>query len=284
MKRFNHQTLKEHVHIENEEDDEEEEEVEEDKDGENVKKSDQEEKAVLTVNVIRKCDKDHEVYNTYGEHGNAYLLGKYGFAQLDNPADGVSIKVTAVVDELCKSSPRDLVERKLKWFWRCIRFFDDDDEEGEGEEEEAQEYFGIMADGTIEDRLLWFITLVTEVGDNNDLQLFNGSVEKFSKWIKEKTVQVFSAEAKDSKKRKQEQQKGKQVLAACLMNRINAYGNKSIEKEEDLVLLSHHANLILLLLLLVDPCLLGKDLSIRRTKHSSKSLAKVSLGEQSATF
>ena len=40
---------------------------------------------VDVVRVVSPADADDEVFNTYGELGNAKLLSSYGFAQRDNP-------------------------------------------------------------------------------------------------------------------------------------------------------------------------------------------------------
>ena len=50
----------------------------------------------LFVRVVKASKAGEEVFNTYGELGNAKLLCSYGFAQLDNPADKVTIGVPAL--------------------------------------------------------------------------------------------------------------------------------------------------------------------------------------------
>ena len=50
----------------------------------------------MYVRVVSPANADDEVFNTYGELGNAKLLSSYGFAQRDNPADRVTLGVPAL--------------------------------------------------------------------------------------------------------------------------------------------------------------------------------------------
>jgi len=45
---------------------------------------------------VKPANEAEEVFNTYGELGNAKLLCSYGFTQIDNPADGVTIGLPAL--------------------------------------------------------------------------------------------------------------------------------------------------------------------------------------------
>ena len=116
---FNHRTGKEHVHFCAESDSEEEDsdegdsgerggdgreggeeergEVEEGKeavqpegDGETARQG-KERKDVLTMVVVRDAEEGEELFNTFGMHGNAALLHKYGFAEPDNCLNTVKI-------------------------------------------------------------------------------------------------------------------------------------------------------------------------------------------------
>ncbi|KAJ3282795.1 hypothetical protein HK104_010721, partial [Borealophlyctis nickersoniae] len=50
----------------------------------------------LEMTTIRRCRKGDEVYNTYGVHGNGALLGRYGFCEVGNAEEGVSVEVEEV--------------------------------------------------------------------------------------------------------------------------------------------------------------------------------------------
>lgn len=50
----------------------------------------------MYVRVVSTADAGDEVFNTYGNLGNAKLLSSYGFAQRDNPADRVTLGVPAL--------------------------------------------------------------------------------------------------------------------------------------------------------------------------------------------
>ncbi|KAJ1728489.1 hypothetical protein LPJ61_004008 [Coemansia biformis] len=45
----------------------------------------------LDMVVFKPCKAGREVFNTYGDHGSAYLLHRYGFCDANNPFDSVSI-------------------------------------------------------------------------------------------------------------------------------------------------------------------------------------------------
>lgn len=50
----------------------------------------------MFMKIVRPVNEGEEVFNTYGELGNAKLLCSYGFAQMDNPADLVTIGLPAL--------------------------------------------------------------------------------------------------------------------------------------------------------------------------------------------
>ena len=45
----------------------------------------------MMMRVVKPVGEAAEVFNTYGELGNAALLRSYGFTQTNNPADCVTI-------------------------------------------------------------------------------------------------------------------------------------------------------------------------------------------------
>ncbi|KAM9964982.1 hypothetical protein ACTFIW_004779 [Dictyostelium discoideum] len=54
----------------------------------------------LYIKVVKGVEANKEVYNTYGDHDNAILLSKYGFLEMDNPCDRLSIDKQLVDKEL----------------------------------------------------------------------------------------------------------------------------------------------------------------------------------------
>mmetsp|Transcript_354 Transcript_354/g.800 ORF Transcript_354/g.800 Transcript_354/m.800 type:complete len:300 (-) Transcript_354:1445-2344(-) len=50
----------------------------------------------ICMKVVKPVNVAEEIFNTYGELGNAKLLCSYGFTQVDNPADSVTIGLPAL--------------------------------------------------------------------------------------------------------------------------------------------------------------------------------------------
>ena len=122
---FNHRTGGHHVHLtdlnDEEEDklglvgvvpEEEEEEEEAGRDG----GGDINEGERMFMKVVKMVNQGEEMFNTYGELGNAKLLCSYGFTQIDNPADDVTIGVPALraAAALCGVSGSQITTR-LSW-------------------------------------------------------------------------------------------------------------------------------------------------------------------------
>ncbi|KAJ2807267.1 hypothetical protein H4R20_001355 [Coemansia guatemalensis] len=57
----------------------------------------------LDMVVYKPCKAGSEVFNTYGDHGSAYLLHRYGFCDAGNPFDSVTIDVSFVLQAINKS-------------------------------------------------------------------------------------------------------------------------------------------------------------------------------------
>ncbi|KAL2553335.1 SET domain-containing protein [Forsythia ovata] len=78
---------------------------------------------VLEMIMIKDVKAGAEVFNTYGSLGNAALLHRYGFTELDNPFDIVNIDLELVLQWSsslfsCRHSRRRLsLWRKLDLFW-----------------------------------------------------------------------------------------------------------------------------------------------------------------------
>ncbi|KAN0015470.1 hypothetical protein ACTFIU_008203 [Dictyostelium citrinum] len=54
----------------------------------------------LYIKVVKGVGANKEVYNTYGDHDNSILFSKYGFLEMDNPCDRLSIDKQLVDKEL----------------------------------------------------------------------------------------------------------------------------------------------------------------------------------------
>ncbi|KAJ2449868.1 hypothetical protein GGF42_004644 [Coemansia sp. RSA 2424] len=114
--------------------------------------ADQEDELVDTLEMIvfRPCKANTEVFNTYGEHGSAYLLHRYGFCDTKNPFDSVTLNAEDVMQAFTMSVSEQrakdvaVVVRRFKdLFEPSHRAYgqeeSDDDEEDEEEHEEHEE-------------------------------------------------------------------------------------------------------------------------------------------------
>ncbi|KAJ2787874.1 hypothetical protein GGI15_000382 [Coemansia interrupta] len=115
---------------------------EDESDGEGA--DDEEDKWIdsLDMVVFKPCRANSEVFNTYGEHGSAYLLHRYGFCDTQNPFEAVSLDVHEVIKAfgVAKSDKRaaditDLIARHRPLFATRHRAKDDEDEDEDGDEE-----------------------------------------------------------------------------------------------------------------------------------------------------
>lgn len=70
----------------------------------------------MYVRLVRSARKDEELFNSYGELGNATLLSSYGFCQRDNPGDQVTFGVPALraAAGLCGVDGLQIASR-LRW-------------------------------------------------------------------------------------------------------------------------------------------------------------------------
>ncbi|KAJ3160807.1 hypothetical protein HDU86_008167 [Geranomyces michiganensis] len=102
----------------------------------------------LEMIVVRDCSAGEEVYNTYGAHGNDYLLSQYGFCEARNAYDTLGVDVDAVIAGASARVGEEQVQQRVE-FWNAIGREivesvlqpeeededDDDDEEEEGDEQ-----------------------------------------------------------------------------------------------------------------------------------------------------
>ncbi|KAF9158910.1 hypothetical protein DFQ26_007108 [Actinomortierella ambigua] len=148
-------------HLDNDDSDEDDEEEEEDDDDEapelEVKKDEKDEKkekkegeddsddeweddgdeVTDTCDIVAERDvkKGEEITRFYGPYPNKVLLSKYGFAEIENPHDTVTVQVDMirqVAEEVL--GDKAVVEERLEWFLKNEDTFmgdlDDEDEEG----------------------------------------------------------------------------------------------------------------------------------------------------------
>jgi hypothetical protein len=179
---FNHRTLNEHVHLETSDFNSHQEDYASDEgfhvdsdgvieveakrhieisasedDGVVVEESDEAKKEavdLIEIRVINAVQKNEEVFNTYGEHNNAYLLMKYGFCEENNPFDSVNIDLAQVLMVLKESS--DLSAEEEEDIRHRFMDSDHDDDASLTEEDEEHCYLQITKDG-IQDNLIEII-------------------------------------------------------------------------------------------------------------------------------
>ena len=121
---FNHRTAAENVHLESEDLGEAPHpDYDEDFSPEALEQFEQ---AMLEdsidMRIVRPVNDGEEVFNTYGDHSNAYLFMKDGFAEPNNPFDVVCISWTDVVEtlkEVADEELRDMVDSIVSPYTEC---------------------------------------------------------------------------------------------------------------------------------------------------------------------
>ncbi|KAF9976260.1 hypothetical protein BGZ73_008902 [Actinomortierella ambigua] len=140
-------------HLENDDDDDEDDEEEDDDEAPELEAKEEKEKKegeddddeweddgeeitdTCDIMVERDVKKGEEITRFYGPYPNKILLSKYGFAEIDNPHDTVTIQVD-MIRQVAEEALGDkaVVEERLEWFLKNEDAFmgdlDDDDEEG----------------------------------------------------------------------------------------------------------------------------------------------------------
>ncbi|XP_074311658.1 ribosomal lysine N-methyltransferase 3 [Silene latifolia] len=120
---------------------------------------------VLEMVLVKDVKADAEVFNTYGSVGNAALLHRYGFTELDNPYDIVNIDMELVVKwSLTLVTSRQ--SRARISLWRKLSY--------SGCISQNSEYFEISPDGEPQLELLillYLILLPEEAYTKLDLKL-----------------------------------------------------------------------------------------------------------------
>ena len=123
---------------------------------------------VLEMELVANVGANEEIWNTYGELGNAALLCKYGFAELGNPHDTVTLPASMVHT----AARRVIGETQWKARWRYWR-----------QHADAEAEFVIAHDGTVPDGLLALLMTATAPPD------------AFATWAGLDAVEAASADA-----------------------------------------------------------------------------------------
>ncbi|CAO2167246.1 unnamed protein product [Urochloa humidicola] len=105
----------------------------------------------LEMIVVRDANEGEEVYNTYGTMGNAALLHRYGFTELDNQYDIVNIDL-AMVTKWCTSIFSSRHTRARVSLWRNLGY--------SGCTSQDAEYFEISYDGGPQIELLILLYII----------------------------------------------------------------------------------------------------------------------------
>ncbi|KAJ2456275.1 hypothetical protein EV183_000202 [Coemansia sp. RSA 2336] len=103
----------------------------------------------LDMVVYQPCKAGSEVFNTYGDHGSAYLLHRYGFCDANNTFDSISLDfenilhaITTAISEKRAQDMKVIISRFASRLQPCHRAKVDSkdlDEDEEGEEESEEE-------------------------------------------------------------------------------------------------------------------------------------------------
>ncbi|XP_078433531.1 SET domain-containing protein isoform X2 [Wolffia australiana] len=155
---FNHKTGLENVHFtdpyssssddDDDDDDDDDRDHEHDHDDED---DDHEDDGIMEMIIVRSVKAGDEVFNTYGSTGNAALLLRYGFTELDNPFDIVNMDLNLVL-QCCPSSISDRRVRSRLRLWRQLGLG--------GCESQESEYFEISPAGEPQIELLLLLYII----------------------------------------------------------------------------------------------------------------------------
>ncbi|KAI9230137.1 MAG: hypothetical protein DHS80DRAFT_29083 [Piptocephalis tieghemiana] len=190
--------------------------------------------APLEMRIVRACKAGQEVYNTYGDQGNAYLLGKYGFAERDNPCTVVAIGWDVLRPSLEQVFSPEQVEAKATFFFdRYFHLLNEEEEEEEEEEEKRgreEVYFGVDRRGCVEEGLL--VLLVLMACKNPVEELDEEGARSLMVSLKTKALLAFPVDGDSSKEVRQKAQAGRdnevdiklrQCMALVLQARLDLY-------------------------------------------------------------
>ncbi|XP_048565586.1 N-lysine methyltransferase SETD6 isoform X2 [Triticum urartu] len=192
----------------------------------------------LEMIIVRDANPGDEVYNTYGTMGNAALLHRYGFTELDNPYDIVNIDLT-LVTKWCSSKYSHRYAKARVSLWHKLGY--------SGCTSEDAEYFEISYDGEPQLELLillYIIFLEPEVYDklvcvaedlvgDDDQHDEQDTIDSFAKVV-EVTRPAKNGVEKlpDVKKLLQSESIGS-ALASIADNRESLYGSSTLKDDEE---------------------------------------------------
>ncbi|XP_002977945.2 N-lysine methyltransferase setd6 [Selaginella moellendorffii] len=108
-------------------------------------------KSVLEMVMVKDVAAGSEIFNTYGQLGNAALLHRYGFTEPNNPHDIVNLDMDCVLEVLLSRFQKKRV-RKRGRVWRKAGF--------SGCESQGSEYFEISASGKPQIELLLLLFVI----------------------------------------------------------------------------------------------------------------------------
>ncbi|OUM70646.1 hypothetical protein PIROE2DRAFT_1176, partial [Piromyces sp. E2] len=145
---------------------------------------------MIDIRIVRPCKKGDEVFNTYGEHANASLLNKYGFAELNNKYDVVSMDIKRIMRIMCPNDRKKpkMIERAMFWFEHRMKFLppeflDPNNTENDDEIEDINDFFFRFESTTDIDPDLRGLLLVQLV-DGGLFQNWKKDKKAFNRWLK----------------------------------------------------------------------------------------------------
>jgi len=155
--------------------------------------SPEEEQAIaemIDIKIVKECKKGDEVFNTYGEHANASLLNKYGFSELNNMYDVVSIDIKRIMRIMCPNDRKKpkMIERAMFWFEHRMKFLppefhDPNNTENDDEIDDINDFFFRFEASTEIDPDLRGLLLVQLV-DGGIFQTWKKDKKAFNRWLK----------------------------------------------------------------------------------------------------
>uniref|UniRef100_A0A0D9YI76 N-lysine methyltransferase n=1 Tax=Oryza glumipatula TaxID=40148 RepID=A0A0D9YI76_9ORYZ len=113
----------------------------------------------LEMIVVRDVNEGEEIFNTYGTMGNAALLHRYGFTEMDNPYDIVNIDL-ALVTKWCSSKYSRRYARARVSLWHNLGY--------SGCTSQDADYFEISYDGEPQLELLILLYIISLKSDAYD--------------------------------------------------------------------------------------------------------------------
>ncbi|WOK94608.1 hypothetical protein Cni_G03313 [Canna indica] len=245
---FNHKTGAEHVHFTSgsspsSSDDEGDDDVT-DESGEeesSVVNSDDsssaEENTALEMIIVRNVEAGSEVFNTYGSMGNAALLHRYGFTELDNQFDIVNIDLTLLV-KWCSSTFSKCHTRARRSLWRRLNY--------SGCTSQDSEYFEISYDGEPQSALLVLLFIIFLADDA--YEKLNSLVDTFEGMDESTSILNLIKITGNKRRRKMDLEKSEYDIKELLMSdgvcsalisladlRESLYDTTSLEEDMDML-------------------------------------------------